>query len=100
MDPVLIWIVSLILGCLIGSAKGRVVSGFVWSLLLGPLGVLIVLCLPNLKKEEENAKARALAQEQVRLQEAQLRQLQELGQRPIRGPESSHLYHVGRNGQA
>jgi Zn finger protein HypA/HybF involved in hydrogenase expression len=50
----------------------------VWSLLFGPVGVIVVLCLPNLAKKEEDAKAQHLLQSQVQLQQAQLRELQAL----------------------
>lgn len=42
MGPVfLFWIVCAILGGAIGSTKKRTAAGIIWSLLLGPIGVLI-----------------------------------------------------------
>jgi type II secretory pathway pseudopilin PulG len=101
MEFFFIWIFSIIIGCLIGSARGQLVSGFVWSFILGPLGVIVVLCLPNLKKAEDDVKAAYLAQKQMQLQEAQLRQLQELTERATPPPvsESTVVYHVERNGK-
>jgi hypothetical protein len=61
----LIWVFSVVIGCLVGAAKGRIGSGMVWSLLFGPVGVIVVLCLPNLAKKEEDAKAQQLLQSQV-----------------------------------
>ena len=54
MDILLIWGVSIVIGCLVGEAKGQALSGFLWSFLLGPLGVLIVLALPNPVKENDS----------------------------------------------
>jgi hypothetical protein len=74
----LIWLFSVVIGCLVGAAKGRIGSGLVWSLLFGSPGVIVVLCLPNLAKKEEDAKAQQLLQSQVQLQQAQLCELQAL----------------------
>ncbi len=44
----IVWaIVCVFVGILIGLRKKQVVSGAVWSLLLGPIGWIIVLALPN-----------------------------------------------------
>ena len=40
---------SVLVGALIGKHKGRIASGFVWSLLLGPLGWLIVALMKDLR---------------------------------------------------
>lgn len=53
----MVWIISIAISLFIGAKKGRPWSGIVWGLLLGPIGVLVLLCLKNLKKEtEENNK--------------------------------------------
>ncbi len=45
------WPLWFLLSLGAGVAKGRAFSGFLWGLLLGPLGFLVVLCvLPDLKK--------------------------------------------------
>jgi len=41
--------VNLLIGALIGKAKGRVGAGVFWAFLLGPVGWLIVAAGPNLK---------------------------------------------------
>jgi hypothetical protein len=51
MEMEIIWVFyfcSIFIGLVIGSAKGRPVSGIVWTVLFGPLGILIVALLPNL----------------------------------------------------
>ncbi len=63
--PATIWIFSFLFALGAGVAKGRAFSGFIWGLLLGPLGFLVVLLvLPDLKKQrakEEAAKEAELA---------------------------------------
>ncbi len=97
----LIWVFSVVIGCFVGAAKGRIGSGMVWSLLFGPVGVIVVLCLPNLAKKVEDAKAQQLLQSQVQIQQAQLRQLQELTDRATAQPiaEPAAVYHVARRGK-
>ena len=46
-------------GGAIGARKGQGASGIVWSLLLGPIGILIVLMLPDLDKQDAGAAAAA-----------------------------------------
>jgi hypothetical protein len=56
MTFIVIWIVSSILGVMIGSSKGRGGAGFALGFLLGPLGVIIALFLkPNSGKVEAEA---------------------------------------------
>lgn len=52
----LLWIVCLFLGPVISSNRGNSgVAGFIWALLLGPIGVVIVLVIPkNHSKIETN----------------------------------------------
>jgi len=46
----LFWVaVNLLVGALIGKSKGRLSAGILWSLLLGPIGWLIVAVGPNTK---------------------------------------------------
>jgi hypothetical protein len=48
----LLWgIIWGFIGYLVGNAKGQAVSGVIWSLLLGPIGVIIVLALPKIEPE-------------------------------------------------
>ena len=104
MEPLTIWIFSVIIGCLIGIAKDRFGSGLLWSLLFGPVGCIVVLCLPNLKKEKEDTQRNKLLQAQLELQRAQLQQLQQMQTRmdaPPRPPRQYRepSYHVARNGE-
>lgn len=73
-----LWIFSVVIGALIGAARGRVASGLVWPLLLGPLGVIVVLCLPNLAREARDAREDKLKREQIDLQRAELKELRAL----------------------
>ena len=104
MEFLLIFIVSVIIGGMIGSAKGQTAAGILLSLLLGPLGVLIVLCLPNLVKQKEEQERRRQLDLQIQLQRAQLdkiERLQESASAPSRPPPpgAQRKYHVGRNGE-
>ena len=56
MTFIIVWIVSCVLGGMIGSGKGKGGTGFVLGLLLGPLGVIITLFL-----KEDTAKVEAEA---------------------------------------
>jgi hypothetical protein len=74
----IIFIVSVVIGCLIGSLKGQFTSGLIWSLLLGPLGVIIVLCLPNLIKQKEEAERKQQMAQQLELLQQQLQRLEQI----------------------
>ncbi len=73
------------------------------SLLLGPLGVLIVLCLPNLVKQKEEQERKRQLDLQIQLQRAQLEKIermQESASVPSPPPAGAQRkYHVGRNGE-
>lgn len=71
-----IWVVSVVAGAMIGANKGQDVSGMVWPVVLGPLGVVIVLCLPNQVKLEVEAAQLKLKSEELRVQKEILRELQ------------------------
>ena len=47
MEYVIIWLVCAVVGGVIGDAKGNFLNGFLVSVLLGPLGVLIAAVLPR-----------------------------------------------------
>lgn len=40
------------LGFVLGSQKGQHVSGFVWAALLGPIGLVIVALLPDIRQQK------------------------------------------------
>ncbi|MDR1305515.1 MAG: DUF4339 domain-containing protein [Verrucomicrobiales bacterium] len=69
------WLAPVICGGLIGERKGQLASGLVWTILLGWLGFIILLCLPDRKKAaaDELAAQYQLAQWQ-RQQQARQRQ--------------------------
>lgn len=81
----IVWIFSMIIGCLIGTSKDQVASGLIWSFLFGPFGVLVVLCLPNRKKQKEEAQRNKLLERQVSLQQEQIRYLEKM-QQPVPPP--------------
>ena len=68
------WVIFMVLGCLIGASKGRALSGFVWTFFFGIFGLLIIVCLPNLKKQKADEERNLLLLRQIQLQEAQLQQ--------------------------
>lgn len=77
-----IWAVCGIVGAAVGEMKGNIKAGTLWAVFLGPLGLIIVVMMPN-KIKIAQAAAQAAAHEAqqarlVQLQEAQLRELQEL----------------------
>ena len=97
-----IWLLCMIIGTALAAGKGRAGSGLVWTFLFGPLGVLIVILLPNLKKKEQDRQKKQF-DEQMRLQKAQLQQLEALSKAPATAPPPSNKpdlsYRVARNGE-
>lgn len=49
MSVVIVWLIMALIGCAIGQINGRPAAGFLWGLLLGPIGWLIVIIGPNMK---------------------------------------------------
>ena len=47
---------ALVIGTLVGQAKGRAVAGMIWGLVLGPLGWVLVALGPNLKPKCSHCK--------------------------------------------
>ena len=92
MEILIFWIVMIVIGCLISGSKGRGSTGFWLAFLLGPLGVLIMLAMSNLKKEEEQNERKRLFAAQMQVQQAQLRKLEQLSMAaiPIPQPRVSH----------
>jgi hypothetical protein len=41
------WLISAVVGAIIGSTKGRPTAGGVWGLLLGPIGWIVILIAPD-----------------------------------------------------
>jgi hypothetical protein len=54
------WLIFVIAGVLIGLRKGRLAMGIVWSLLIGPVGLVIVALMPK-TDERQIAEARQRA---------------------------------------
>ena len=42
----LLWVGCIILGAVIGLKKGDIVRGLVWTILIGPIGLIVVLVSP------------------------------------------------------
>jgi|APLak6261666328_1056055.scaffolds.fasta_scaffold01140_6 hypothetical protein len=103
MGIVIFWIFWVVVGGMIGNAKGRLGSGLIWSFLLGPLGVIIVLCLTNLKKEKELLEQKQLVVKQMQIQQAQLEtQLQQLNQLKVPATKPNLLsdtYLIAKDGE-
>lgn len=43
MEIIILWIISGIIGALIGQKKGRPLEGFFAGLLLGPIGLIFII---------------------------------------------------------
>jgi hypothetical protein len=78
VELLIIWLLSLFIGGLIGRAKGQETSGLIWPIFLGPIGVIVVVCLPNLVKEAAAREEKDRQLKLIALQEAQLRELRAL----------------------
>jgi hypothetical protein len=44
---ILFWVGCIILGGMIGKRKGDVIRGLVWTTLIGPIGLIVVLASPT-----------------------------------------------------
>lgn len=51
MGFLFIWIVVALIGYAIGKSKGRPGAGFVWGLLLGPIGWLVILVAGDFRRK-------------------------------------------------
>jgi hypothetical protein len=65
-----IWLAFAVIGAIIGSRKGRLAMGIVWSLLLGPIGLIIVAVTPKTEAQQvkdaaQQARVRQLAEQQA-----------------------------------
>ena len=94
----IVWLIFLIAGILIGSQKGQLVSGIVWPFLFGPLGVIIVLCLPNKVAEAKEEERQRQFQQQMALQKQQLEELQRL-RNPQPEPSLPKRLRIAKDGQ-
>ncbi|MFH0882576.1 MAG: zinc ribbon domain-containing protein [bacterium] len=57
MEYVIIWLLFGIVSAVAASSKGRSGCGwFILGVLLGPFGLILVLVLPNLKKQEKEGR--------------------------------------------
>jgi len=83
---ILFWFCMIVIGRIISHAKGRGSAGFWLAFLLGPLGVLIILAMTNLKKEEEEKSKKFQAARQMQLQQAQLRSMENLNMMAMAPP--------------
>ena len=71
----IVWFVFVMIGWLVGSARGQEWSGVFWAMFLGPIGVLVVLALPNEVKLKVDAAVMALRAEELRVQKEILAEL-------------------------
>lgn len=96
----IVWLASIVLGCAVGSGKGQLPAGLLFSLILGPLGVLLVLCTPNLVKDREHAERQKTEKAQLDLQSAQLEELRQIrAQPPVPPPPgSARTYRIAKDG--
>lgn len=70
--PLILWMISLVIGTAIGSSRGRTAAGFWWAFFLGPFGWIAVLVGPNLIREA----AEKAAQDERRAHEEKIETLQ------------------------
>ena len=71
-----VWIIAIVCGVFIGRAKGQFAPGILWPLLFGPIGLIILLCLPNRKKE-------FLLHQQIALLKQQIEELERSHVEPV-----------------
>lgn len=102
----LIWVCSVVMGAIIGAQKDQMTPAFFLSILFGPLGVLIILCLPDKKAEAEQLleleSQRRFQREQLELQRDHLEEMRAISvpkivSRPRMKPTAK--IKLARNGQ-
>ena len=49
----LAWLIFATIGGIIGHHKGRLAMGIVWSLILGPLGILVIALMPKTQARQQ-----------------------------------------------
>jgi hypothetical protein len=81
-EIIFLWVASIFIGMLIGVSKRQEASGAIWTLLLGPVGIIIVLCLPNRIKEQAAEEEKQRQLKLIQLQEEQLREIRALRNPP------------------
>jgi hypothetical protein len=73
-----LWAACVIVGAAVGEMKGEVKMGLLWAAILGPIGLIVVIVMPNKVKVAQAAEQAAQQARLVQLQEAQLKELKEL----------------------
>jgi hypothetical protein len=96
---VFVWLFCLLIGVLIGSQKGQLVSGIIWPFLFGPLGVIVVVCLANKKKEAEDQAQKAFQFQQMQIQRQQLEEIKKLRQPMPETPTLPSKLRISKDGQ-
>jgi len=100
MDSLIfIWLFCLVIGVLIGSQKGQLVSGIIWPFLFGPLGVIVVVCLANKKKEAEDQSQKAFQFQQMQIQRQQLEEIKRIRQDAPETPNLPSKLRISKDGQ-
>ena len=98
----LIWFVSILCGILVGNSKGQLSSGIIWTIVLGPLGLVVLLCLPDNVGAAKERERERLLQQQVDLQRAQIQELKRLQfmvNPAVPPPLPPDTLRIGRGGQ-
>jgi hypothetical protein len=100
MDSLIfIWLFCLVIGVLVGSQKGQLVSGIIWPFLFGPLGVIVVVCLSNKKKEAEDQAQKAFQFQQIQIQRQQLEEIRKLHSVASEAPTLPNKLRIAKDGQ-
>ncbi len=94
-----VWIFSFVIGVIIGWQKDQVMSGIIWSFLFGPLGVIVVACLPNKNKLAQQAEQKSLILQQIEFQKQQIEELKKLRQPVVRVSSESQKFRIYKDGQ-
>jgi hypothetical protein len=78
VEAIIIWILSIFCGVLVGKGKGQLASGIIWTVLFGPIGLVVVLSLPNLIKAANERAQQEMLQQRLSLQKQQIEELKRL----------------------
>ena len=75
IEFVILWLACLLIAELIARGKGQANFGLLLAFFLGPLGVIITLCLPNRIAATKEKAERDLREQELALQKEILREL-------------------------
>jgi hypothetical protein len=99
MEILIIWLLFLVAGIALGQSKDQLIGGIIWTFFFGPIGLIVVACLPNRRHQADLAKQQALLSQQLSFQKRQLDELQALRQQTKSTSPNEQTIRIKHGGQ-